>query len=56
MAHLHIAIGDPEGRTFGGHVMANNIISVTGEFIIFETDITLSRTVDEEFKLLLLNM
>ena len=56
MTHLHMAVGDPEGNTYGGHVMPNNTISVTGEFILFETDITLSRAVDEEFKLLLMDM
>ena len=55
MAHLHMLVGDPTGKTFGGHLLPGNKITVTGEFVIFETETTLLRTLDEEFKLLLLN-
>lgn len=54
--HLHMIIGDKEGNTFGGHVMPNTIISITGEFIIFETHSKLTRKLDEEFNLYLLNL
>lgn len=55
IAHLHMVIGDPDGRTYGGHVLTNNRISVTGEFIIFETAGNNYRTFDENLKLMLLN-
>ena len=55
MAHIHMLVGDPKGYTFGGHLLPGNEITVTGEFVIFETDIKLTRSMDEEFNLLLLN-
>ncbi len=54
--HLHMVVGDPKGQAFGGHVMSNNIISVTGEFVILETEGTNYRVVDEDFKLMLLDL
>lgn len=56
MAHLHMLIGDVKGVTFGGHVLPGTLISVTGEFILFETNSTLNRNIDDEFKLMLLNI
>lgn len=56
IAHLHMLIGDIKGVTFGGHVLPGNIISVTGEFVIFETNSELMRNIDDEFKLMLLNI
>ncbi|TFG11046.1 DNA-binding protein [Candidatus Heimdallarchaeota archaeon] len=55
IAHLHMVIGDSNGQTFGGHVMPNNTISVTGEFIIFETEGINYRTKDDTFGLMLLD-
>ena len=49
IAHIHMTIGDDKGRTFGGHLLPNNPISVTGEFIIFETTTKLSRKIEDEF-------
>ncbi|MHA1397067.1 MAG: PPC domain-containing DNA-binding protein [Candidatus Heimdallarchaeaceae archaeon] len=56
IAHLHMVIGDSEGKTFGGHVLPGNIISVTGEFVIVETDVKLSRKKDKQFSLHLLDL
>ncbi len=56
IAHLHMVVGDSKGKTYGGHVMPNNKISVTGEFVIFETAIGNYRTLDEDFQLLLLDL
>ena len=56
MAHLHMLVGDQKGNTFGGHLLPGNKITVTGEFVIFETETTLTRELDDEFKLLLLNV
>ena len=56
IAHIHMTIGDSEGKTFGGHLLPGNPISVTGEFTIFEIDTTLKREIDDEFKLLLLSL
>jgi predicted DNA-binding protein with PD1-like motif len=56
MAHLHMLVGDPKGHTFGGHLLPGNKITVTGEFVIIETEEVLTRSIDEEFKLLLLNL
>ncbi len=54
--HIHMVIGNIEGNTFGGHVLPGTIISVTGEFTIFETNSTMTRKKDEEFNLFLLNL
>ncbi len=56
IAHIHMTIGDDKGRTYGGHLLPNNPISVTGEFIIFETTTKLSRKIENEFQLLLLDL
>lgn len=56
IAHLHMMIGDSKGQTFGGHVLPNNIISVTGEFVIFETKKELKRKKFPEFNLFLLDL
>jgi len=49
-------VGDPKGKTYGGHLLPGNKITVTGEFVILETEEVLTRAIDEEFKLLLLNL
>lgn len=49
--HLHMAIGDSKFQLFGGHVLQGNIISVTGEFIIFETDAPINRQLNQQFNL-----
>ena len=56
IAHLHMVVGDPKGQTYGGHVMPKNMISVTGEFIILETEGNNYRAIDEDFNLMLLDL
>jgi predicted DNA-binding protein with PD1-like motif len=56
VVHVHMTIGDAEGKTFGGHLLPGNPISVTGEFTLFEINTTLNRELDDEFKLLLLSL
>ena len=56
IAHIHMTIGDEKGKTYGGHLLPNNPISVTGEFVIFETATKLSRKIENEFQLLLLDL
>jgi len=56
IAHLHMVVGDSNGQTIGGHVMPDNKISVTGEFIIFETQGKNHRTKDNTFGLMLLDL
>ncbi len=53
--HIHMLLGDRECRSFGGHLMNDTMISVTGEFVIVETSNLLTRNLDEEFGLFLLN-
>lgn len=54
--HIHMIIGDIKGNTFGGHLLPETTISVTGEFTIFEIDETLRRKRDKEFDLFLLDL
>ena len=56
IVHVHMTIGDSEGKTFGGHLLPGNPISVTGEFTLFEISKNLKRELDDEFKLLLLSL
>ncbi len=56
VAHLHMVVGDSKGKTYGGHVMPENKISVTGEFIILETEGSNYRSIDEGFNLMLLDL
>ena len=36
--HLHIAISDSEGKTFGGHLKNGSIVGITAEIIIQTID------------------
>ena len=46
--HLHIAISDIEGSTFGGHLKNGSIVGVTAEVIIGEIeDLTFKRAFDK---------
>lgn len=53
IVHLHMAIGDSHYKLLGGHVLPGCIISVTGEFIIIETDALIQREKNHLFDLLL---
>jgi len=55
-AHAHMAVSDKEGRVFGGHLMPNCIIGVTGELVLIEAaDLKLLREFDQRNKLSLLS-
>ncbi|NHJ03226.1 MAG: DNA-binding protein [Candidatus Heimdallarchaeota archaeon] len=54
IAHIHILIGEKDGKTFGGHLV-EGIISVTAEIYLVETKPTIYRTKDDETELYLLN-
>lgn len=36
-AHLHISVSDSTGKTFGGHLLENNIVYTTAEIVIGES-------------------
>ncbi len=56
-AHAHIVVSDEKGRVFGGHVMPECIIGVTGELALIEASgIKLVREFDEKTKLSLLSL
>jgi uncharacterized protein len=47
-SHLHIAISDTKGYTFGGHLKNGSIVGVTAEVIIGELEnLTFKRTFDK---------
>ncbi len=52
--HVHIALSDSSYNTFGGH-LESAVISVTCEIIIDVIDEPITRKLDDEFKLNLLN-
>jgi predicted DNA-binding protein with PD1-like motif len=48
--HLHISVSDQTGKTFGGHLLDNNLIFTTAEIAIAEiNDIVFEREVDETY-------
>ncbi len=36
--HIHLAVSDPEGRTFGGHLVEGSIVRTTSEIAIAEIE------------------
>ena len=54
IAHIHIIIGESDGKCFGGHLV-NGIVSVTVEIYLVETKPTVFRTKDKETGLHLLS-
>ena len=54
--HLHISIGNREYSEMGGHLFQPAIVSITGEVYIFEIDQKLSREIDPELNLAILNL
>lgn len=54
VAHIHIIIGESDGKCFGGHLV-NGIVSVTAEIYLVETKPTVFRTKDKETGLYLLS-
>lgn len=37
-SHIHISVSDSTGKTFGGHLLDNNIIYTTAEIVIQSSD------------------
>ncbi len=54
VAHIHIVLGDKEGKCIGGHLV-EGIVSVTTEIYLVETKPGVFRTKDEETGLYLIN-
>ena len=50
VVHAHIALGDPEGRVFGGHLLPGTEIFVF-EYVITTGDGVLKRVMDSQLKL-----
>jgi len=45
--HVHISLADSDGRTIGGHLMAESIVHTTAEIVIIElSGTTFRRAVD----------
>ncbi len=54
--HAHLVVGDKDGQAFGGHLLPENYISVTGEVFLVEAKTPLQRKVDEKFNLSLISL
>ena len=54
VAHIHIVLGDKDGKCIGGHLI-EGIVSVTAEIYLVETKPGVFRTKDEDTGLYLLN-
>ena len=54
--HLHLSIGNSEYSVIGGHLFQPAIVSITGEVYILEIDQKMSREIDPELNLALLNL
>ncbi len=54
--HLHLSIGNSEYSVIGGHLFQPAIVSITGEVYILEIDKKVSREIDPELNLALLNL
>ena len=56
LVHGHIVVSDGNMRSFGGHLFEGCIISGAGEAFIFELASRVSRSLDEETKLFLMDI
>ena len=46
--HLHVSLGDKNGRVVGGHVIGNMLVHTTAEVVLGEcNDVKFSRVFDE---------
>jgi predicted DNA-binding protein with PD1-like motif len=54
--HLHVSLGRKDYSVIGGHLSKPSIVSITGEVSIFETDQKLTRIIDSQFGLALLDI
>jgi predicted DNA-binding protein with PD1-like motif len=47
--HLHVCVSNEKGQTFGGHMLAGNLVNTTAEVVIVElNDLIFSREKDEK--------
>lgn len=47
--HLHVAVSNEKGQTFGGHMLAGNLVNTTAEVVVAELeDLIFSREKDEK--------
>jgi len=47
--HLHVAVSNENGQTFGGHMLVGNIVYTTAEIVVAELEnLDFSREKDEE--------
>ena len=56
LIHAHLVIADSDGNAFGGHLLPNCRISVTGEVFLVEAEKFLHRKLDERFQLSLIDL
>ncbi len=56
VVHIHMAVSSYNGKIFLGHVLENNIVDATVEYIIFEFDKEVYRKYDESTGLHLLEV
>ena len=54
--HLHVTLGKEDLSIIGGHLSQPSIISVTGEVYVYEIAEKLSRSIDPQFNLSLLDL
>lgn len=47
--HIHVSISNDKGQTFGGHMLAGNLVYTTAEVVVVElSDLIFSREKDEK--------
>ncbi len=56
LIHAHLVIGNREGHAFGGHLLPDNRISVTGEVFLLKAKIPLTRKLDRKFDLSIIDV
>ena len=56
LVHGHIAVSDSNMQSFGGHLFEGCTISVTGELFVFELTSEISRSLDEQTELYLMDI
>jgi predicted DNA-binding protein with PD1-like motif len=56
MVHAHVTLGRRDYSLIGGHLGQPSIVSVTGEVYIYETNLKLTRELENKFKLSLLKI
>ena len=56
VVHIHMAVSSYDGKIFLGHVLENNIVDATVEYVIFEFNKEIHRKYDESTRLHLLEV